>query len=63
MRKKVVRGVRSKAEGNEFDAANRRLLTLAVMTAIIVVIGFLGITLVALCDADYEENWPSVCGP
>ncbi len=60
MRKNLVQGARSKVEEGEFGAANRTLLTLAVVTAIIVVIGLLGITLVALCDEDREDNWPSV---
>jgi hypothetical protein len=63
MRKKLVQRARNKGEEDEFDAANRTLLTLEVVAAIIVVIGLLGITLVALCDEDCEDNWPSVCVP
>jgi hypothetical protein len=49
--------------GGRIDAANRKLLTLAVVSAIIVITGLLGIALVTPCDEDCEANWSSVYVP
>jgi hypothetical protein len=59
MGKKLVPGARRKTGGDELEAADQKLRTFAVVLAIIVAMGLLGLTLAALCD----EEWESICGP
>lgn len=63
MRKKRAQEARRKAWDDEFEADERRLRTFAVVMAVMVAIGLLGLTLVTLCDEDCEGNWSCVCSP
>jgi hypothetical protein len=63
MRKKLAQEARRKRGDDELDADGRKLRTFAVVIAVMVAIGLLGLTLVTLCDDDCNGNWPSVCSP
>ena len=63
MGKKLVPGARREAGDDELEAADKKLRTFAVVLAIIVAIGLLGLTLAALCDEEWKSEWLSVCGP
>jgi hypothetical protein len=63
MGKKLAQEARRKAGDEELEAAEQKLRTFAVVMAVIVAMGLLGLTLAALCDEDWGGDWPSVCGP
>ena len=63
MGKKLAQEARRKAGDDELEAADQKLRTFAVVLAIIVAMGLLGLTLAALCDEEWKSEWLSVCGP
>lgn len=63
MGKKLAQEARRKAGNDELEAADQKLRTFAVVLALIVAMGLLGLTLAALCDEEWEGEWLSVCGP
>ena len=63
MGKKLAQEAQRKAGDAELEAADQKLRTFAVVLAVIVAIGFVGLTLVTLCNDDCEGNWPIFCSP
>jgi hypothetical protein len=63
MGKKLAQEARKKAGDDEMEAADQKLRMFAVVLAVIVAMGLLGLTLVTLCDEDCDGNWTTFCSP